>query len=76
MNETDVVKASLRAATAKLEAAAGRVQDKAIAVKDDIERTNAAMLESAQKAAHSLSEAVAAVRTKMAKAIEPKKVLA
>lgn len=75
-DETDVVKAGLRTATAKLEAAAGRAQDKAVAVKDDIKRNNAAMLESAQKAAQSLSEAVAALRTKMAKAIEPKKVLA
>lgn len=75
-NETDPIKTGLRAASTKLDAVADRVQDKALAVTDDIKRANAAMLESARKAAQSLSEAVAALRTKIAKAIEPKKVLA
>ena len=74
-NETDPIKTGLRTASAKLDAIANRVQDKALAVKDDVKHANAAMLESARKAAQSLSEAVATLRTKIAKTIEPKKVL-
>jgi hypothetical protein len=70
------VKAGIQAAITKLEAAGNLVEDKAVAAKDGVKHANAAMLESAHKAAQSLSAAVAAARTKLAKAIEPKKVVA
>lgn len=70
------VKAGIKAAITKLGAASALVEDKAVAVKDDVKHANAAMLDSAHKAAQSLSAAVAAARTKLAHAIEPKKVVA
>lgn len=73
-DQADVVRANIKTATARLDAAAKQIEDKARGAKDDIQRANAALLESAQNAAHSLSEAVAELRTKVAKAIEPKKV--
>lgn len=74
------VKTGITAAITKLEAAGKLVEDKtvagAVAAKDGVSHANAAMLESAHKAAQSLSAAVAAARTKLAHAIEPKKVIA
>lgn len=75
-DHADAVRANIKIATAKLDAAAQQVENKAVGAKDDIQRANAALLESAQKSAHSLSQAVAELRTRVAKAIEPKKVLA
>ena len=46
------------------------------AAKDGVKHANTAMLDSAHTAAQSLSAAVAAARTKLAHAIEPKKVIA
>lgn len=75
-DQADTVKTGVKAAIAKLEAAGKQVENKATAVKDDVKHANAAMLESAHKAAQSLSAAVAAARTKAAKAIAPKGVIA
>ena len=69
-------KAAITAAITKLEAAGHLVEDKAVLAKDDVSHANAALLNSAHKAAQSLSAAVAAARTKLAHAIEPKKVIA
>jgi hypothetical protein len=74
--EAEAMKSDLKAAMAKLDAAAKLVQDKAIAGKDAVRKANAALLASAHRAAQSLSHAVADMRTKAAKAIEPKKVSA
>lgn len=74
--EADAMKSDLKAAMAKLDAAAKLVQDKAIAGKDAVRKANAALLASAHSAAQSLSHAVADMRTRAAKAIEPKKVSA
>ncbi|WP_309663723.1 hypothetical protein [Tabrizicola sp.] len=74
--EADAMKTDIKAAIAKLDAAGKLVQDKAIEGKDAIKRTNASLLASARNAAQSLSHAVADMRTKAAKAIEPKKVSA
>ena len=75
-DQTDDAKAGIKAAITKLEAAGKLVEDKAVAAKDSVKHANAAMLDSAHKAAQSLSAAVAAARTKLAHAIEPKKVIA
>jgi hypothetical protein len=74
-DQADTVKAGLTTAMAKLDAAAHRVEDKAVATKDDIQHANAAMLDSAHAAALSLSAAVAIARTKLAEAIAPKTTL-
>lgn len=71
-DQSDDAKAGIKAAIGKLEAAGDLVEDKAVAAKDGVSRANAAMLESAHNAATSLSAAVAAARTKMAQAIEPR----
>ncbi len=71
-DQADTVKASIQAAGVKLDAAAKLVGQKAEATKDEIRHTNSAMLDSAQAAALRLSAAVAAARTKLAKAIAPK----
>lgn len=74
--QADVAKANINTAMSKLDAAAKRGENKAIAAKedlqDDIRRANAALLEGARTATQSLSQAVADFRTKLAKAIEPK----
>ena len=70
------VKTGITAAITKLEAAGKLVEDKAVAAKDGVKHANAVMLDSSHKAAQSLSTAVAAARTKLAHAIEPKKVIA
>lgn len=75
-DQADAVKSRIKTAVAKLEAAGKLVEDKALAAKDDVKHANTAMLESAHKAAQSLSAAVAAARTKLAHAIEPKEVVA
>jgi hypothetical protein len=79
-DQADDVKAGIKAAITKLEAAGKLVEDKAAsgatAAKDGVKRANAAMLDSARKATQSLSAAVAAARTKLAHAIELKKVIA
>jgi hypothetical protein len=75
-DQADDVKAGIKAAIAKLDAAGKLIEDKAVAAKDGVKQANAAMLDSAQKANQSLSAAVAAARTKLAHAIEPKKVVA
>ncbi len=72
--EADAIKADVKAAIAKLDAAGKLVQDKAADGKDAVNRANASLLASAHGAAQSLSHAVAAMRSKAAKAIEPKKV--
>lgn len=69
-------KAGLTAAITKMEAAGRLVEDRAVAAKDGVTHANTAMLESARKAAQSLSAAVAEARSKLARAIEPKKVIA
>jgi hypothetical protein len=74
--EADAMKADLKAAITKLDAAGKLVEDTAIAGKDAIKRTNASLLASARNAALSLSHAVADMRAKAAKAIESKKVSA
>ena len=70
------VKTGIKAAIVKLESAGKLVEDKAVAAKDGVKHANAAMLNSAHEAARSLSAAVAAARTKLAHAMEPKKVIA
>ena len=75
-DQADDAKTGIKAAVTKLEAAGKLVENKAVAAKDGVKHANAAMLESAHKAAQSLSTAVAAARTKLAQAIEPKKVIA
>lgn len=71
-DQSDEVKTNLKSAITKLESAGHLVEDKAIAAKDGVKHANAAMLDSAHKAAQSLSGAVAAARTKAAHAMEPK----
>lgn len=75
-DQADAAKAGIKAAITTLEAAGKLVEDKAVAgavaAKDGVKHANAAMLDSAHKAATSLSAAVAAARTKLADAIEPK----
>ena len=75
-DQADDVKNGIKAAITKLEGAGKLVEDKAVAAKDGIKHANAVMLDSAHKATQSLSAAVAAARTKLAHAIEPKKVVA
>lgn len=75
-DQSDDAKAGIKAAITKLEAAGKIVEDTAVAAKDGVKHANAAMLESAHKAAQSLSAAVAAARTKLAHATQPKKVVA
>jgi hypothetical protein len=75
-DQSVAAKAGIKSAITKLESAGKLVENKAVAAKDSVKHANAAMLESAHKAAQSLSAAVAAVRTKAAHAIEPKKVIA
>lgn len=79
-DQAEDVKAGIKASITKLEAAGKLAEDKAVsgatAAKDGVKRANAVMLDSAHKATQSLSAAVAAARTKLANAIEPKKVVA
>jgi hypothetical protein len=75
-DQSDAVKSGIKTAITKMDAAGKLVENKAVAVKDDVKHANTALLESAHKAALSLSAAVAAARTKLAHAIEPKKVVA
>ena len=72
IDEAEDVKISIKAAVTKLEAAGQLVEDKAVAAKDGVKHANAAMLDSAERATQSLSAAVAAARTRLAHAIEPK----
>lgn len=74
--QADALKADVTAAMGKLDEAAKLVQDKASDGKYAIKRANAALLSAAHNAAQSLSHAVVDMRSKAAKAIEPKKVLA
>ena len=77
-DQAEDVKNGIKAAITKLETAGKLVEDKtvagAVAAKDGVKHANATMLDSTHKAAQSLSAAVAAARTKLAHAIEPKKV--
>lgn len=75
-DQSDTVKAGLKTAMTRMESAGKLIENKAVAAKDDVKHANAAMLDSAQKAAQSLSAAVAEARTKLAHAIEPTKVIA
>jgi hypothetical protein len=79
-DQADAAKVSIKAAVTRLEAAGNLVEDKAVtgavAAKDGVKHAHDAMLDSAHKAVVSLSAAVAAARTKLAHAIEPKKVVA
>jgi hypothetical protein len=74
-DQADAVKAGIKAAITKLDAAGKLVEDKALATKDGVKHANAVMLDSAHQAAASLSAGVAAARTKLAEAIAPKKVM-
>jgi hypothetical protein len=74
--QTDDVKAGITSVITKLEAAGQLAEDKAVSATEGVKHANAAMLESARKAAQSLSAAVAAARTGLAHAIEPKTVSA
>jgi hypothetical protein len=76
VDQADAVKSGITAAVTKMDAAGKLVENKAVAAKDGVKNANAAMLDSAHNAATSLSAAVAAARTKLAHAIEPKKVVA
>lgn len=75
-DQTDDMKTGIKAAGAKLDAAGKLVEDKAVSARDGVRHANAAMLDSAHRAVQSLSAAVAAARSKLAHAIEPKKVVA
>lgn len=75
-DQAEAAKAGIRAAIIRLELAGKIVQDTSVAAKDGVSHANAALLESAHRAAQSLSAAVAAGRTQLAHAIEPKKVVA
>ncbi len=75
-DQVDAVKSGIKAATAKLEAAGTLVENKATEASADVRHANTAMLDSAHKAAQSLSAAVAAARTNLAQAIDPKTVTA
>ena len=74
-DQADVVRADIIAAITNMEAAGKMVEIKAgEAVSDaekDIKSANEALLDSAQKATHSLSQAVVELRIRMAKAIAP-----
>ncbi len=73
-DQADSAQAAIKAAITKLERAGKLVENKAVAAKDGVSNANAEMLESAHRATTSLSAAVAAARSKLAHAIEPKKV--
>ncbi len=73
-DQVDDVKTGIKAAVDKLALAGHLVEDKAMAAKDGVKHANAAMLDSAHNAAQSLSTAIAAARSSLAHAIEPKKV--
>ena len=75
-DQAENVNIGIKAAITKLEAASKLIEDKAISAKDGVKHANASMLDSAHRAAQSLSAAVAAARTKRAKAIAPKKMIA
>lgn len=72
--QADSAKAAIKAACAKMNDAAAIVEDKAFVAKDGINHANIVMLDAVYKAAHSLSSAIAEGRSKLARAIEPKKV--
>lgn len=74
--QADALQAGVKAAIAKLDAGAKMMQGKVDNGKDDIRHANAALLAASHNAAQSLSHAVAEMRSKVAKAIEPKKVIA
>lgn len=71
-DQADAAKAGIETAIGKMESAGKMVKNKAADAKASLKYANAALLESAHKAARSLSEAVAAMRTKVAHAIAPK----
>jgi len=73
-DQADSAKAAIKAAIEKMNTAAAIVEDKAFVAKDGINHANIVMLDSVYKAAHSLSSAIAEGRSKLARAIEPKKV--
>lgn len=79
-DQSDAAKSSIKAAITRMEATGRLVENKTVsgaeAAKDGVKHVNAAMLESVHSAATSLSTAVAAARSKLAHAIEPKKVVA
>ena len=75
-DQADAAKEGTKAAIANLEAAAKLVENTSIAAKDDVKHANTVLLDSAHKAAQSLSAAVADLRSKAAKAIAPKQVVA
>jgi hypothetical protein len=74
--QAEDARAGIKAAIGKLEAAGKLAENKTVAAKDDVRNANAALLEGAHKAAQSLSSAVAAARSRVAKAIAPEKVTA
>ena len=76
VGQADALQAGVKAAIAKLDAGAKMMQGKVDNGKDDIRHANAALLAASHNAAQSLSHAVAEMRSKVAKAIEPKKVIA
>jgi len=68
----DAVKTSIKSAIARMDAAGKLAETKAGDSRDSVKHADDALLESSHKAAQSLSEAVAAMRTKAAAAIAPK----
>jgi hypothetical protein len=79
-DQADSAKSGIKAAIGKLESAGRLVEDKTMtganAARNGIKHANATMLDSAHKAATSLSASVASARTKLAQAIAPRKVMA
>ncbi|MCW1919947.1 hypothetical protein NX862_14395 [Rhodobacter sp. KR11] len=71
-DQAQAVQDGLKAAIARLEASAKVVKTKVGATSAEIHHANTAMLEGAHEAALGLSQAVAAARSKLAHAIEPK----
>lgn len=75
-DQSSAVKSGIKAAITKMEAAGNLFEDKAIAATVGVKNANMAMLDSAHRAASSLSTAIADARTKLGQTIEPKKVVA
>lgn len=71
-DQLDDTKAGMMTAISGLEAAVQLVEDKAAGALNGVKNANTVMLQSAHQAAQSLGVAVAAARTKLAHAIDPK----
>lgn len=71
-DQADSIKSAITTAVAKMDAAGKAVEAKATDARDSVKAANEALLDAAHNAAQSLSQAVAAMRTKAAHAIAPK----